>query len=301
MDEVTEALLTIGIPTFNRQKFIVRVIQSVSGCAPILVVDDGSTDDTVASLARVDGLRLISHAQNLGYAQAFIRLFEECTTEYLLVSADDDFIHPTAVQDLSTYLQRARPTFVSTTWVDGGSGTQRGNSSRRIHHDEFLKASKHAPGLVYHVLSVKKILPVLKDAVESREEAALAYPQVVILAALLAGGADCWWSDIAPVAEGFAQESGIRTTSGATYDSFESQMQFRSSFARILKEMEGAEELRRANMTKLVVQVRRAVPFDLREAFEDAYRRRLRAKSVKRVRRSCARIVRAVISRRGRP
>lgn len=297
MDGPTEEILTLGIPTFNRREALVRVIQSAAGCAPIIVVDDGSQDGTRDAVRELDGVRLVSHDVNQGYAVAFMTLFAECSTEYLLVSADDDFFVPDAIRDLRDFLRRTRPAFVSTTWVDGGSGTTRGNNNRRIQPAEFLKASKHAPGLTYHVPSVRAALSVLSAAVESGEDAARVYPQVVILAALLADGADCQWSEIAPVAEGLQEPSGIRTNSGDTYSTFASQMQFRSSFARILDSMSGAEELRRANLLKLIVQVRRAVPAEIRSEFEDAYRRRLVSKHRKRLRRKLFRVLRRLIGR----
>jgi glycosyltransferase involved in cell wall biosynthesis len=62
----------ILIPAYNEAQRIGTVIQSVTRAQPeaaILVVDDGSSDDTAAR-ARAAGARVISHAMNLGYGCA---------------------------------------------------------------------------------------------------------------------------------------------------------------------------------------------------------------------------------------
>ena len=74
-------LLTIIIPAFNAQRYLAETLQSVLGCCgsrtEVLVVDDGSTDDTARIAAAFSGSygnvhlistenRGVSHARNVG-------------------------------------------------------------------------------------------------------------------------------------------------------------------------------------------------------------------------------------------
>ena len=70
--------LIIQIPCFNEAETIAVTLQALPRAVPgvdvveILIIDDGSTDDTVA-VARANGAdHVVSHARNLGLARAFM-------------------------------------------------------------------------------------------------------------------------------------------------------------------------------------------------------------------------------------
>jgi glycosyltransferase involved in cell wall biosynthesis len=97
--------ISVVIPTYNRSRLLRRAIacvldQTVS-CKEILVVDDGSTDDTV-DVVRSFGppVRLIlqqhggpSRARNLGVA--------ESTTDWIAFLDSDDLWHPDYLERMS--------------------------------------------------------------------------------------------------------------------------------------------------------------------------------------------------------
>lgn len=62
-------LFTAVIPAFNESENIEKVISAVLPYANVLVVDDGSSDNT-ALLARRAGAEVVSHTINKGYDQA---------------------------------------------------------------------------------------------------------------------------------------------------------------------------------------------------------------------------------------
>ena len=68
--------LLIAIPVFNEQKYLGRVLDKVRRFHPdILVVDDGSTDDTPKILASRGDVGVIRHPANLGYGRSLIDAF----------------------------------------------------------------------------------------------------------------------------------------------------------------------------------------------------------------------------------
>lgn len=67
----------LAIPIFNEAKYLQEVLAKVRvHIGDILVVDDGSTDDTPQLLAAEDGIFRIRHPINRGYGQSLIDAFE---------------------------------------------------------------------------------------------------------------------------------------------------------------------------------------------------------------------------------
>ena len=59
--------ITIGIPAYNEEKNIAKIIVKLKTIADkIIVCDDGSTDST-AEIAQSLGAIVINHTTNLGY------------------------------------------------------------------------------------------------------------------------------------------------------------------------------------------------------------------------------------------
>ena len=94
------ALVTMGIPTYNRERGLVRAVESVLAQthAPIEVVicDNASTDGTAevaASLtARHPRVRYLRQETNVGATGNFNRVFAEAGTPYFMWLGDDDWL-----------------------------------------------------------------------------------------------------------------------------------------------------------------------------------------------------------------
>ena len=61
--------LGIVIPAFNEAITIAGVVNSIKAFGTVIVVDDGSTDETV-NIASANGAMVVSHGENKGYEAA---------------------------------------------------------------------------------------------------------------------------------------------------------------------------------------------------------------------------------------
>lgn len=88
-----------AIPVYNEARHLQAVLREVRRYTEhILIVNDGSTDDTAALLARETGLHLITHPVNRGYGAALTSAFAyaKATGFEVLVTMDCDGQHEPA-------------------------------------------------------------------------------------------------------------------------------------------------------------------------------------------------------------
>jgi glycosyltransferase involved in cell wall biosynthesis len=68
--------LLVAIPTFNEARHVARVIDEIKPfCKDILIVDDGSSDETPTILAARNDVNVLRHDPNQGYGQSLIDAF----------------------------------------------------------------------------------------------------------------------------------------------------------------------------------------------------------------------------------
>ena len=66
----------VAIPVFNEAKYLAKVLaQVLRQGADVLVIDDGSTDETPAILRTFPKVAVIRHPENRGYGQSLIDAF----------------------------------------------------------------------------------------------------------------------------------------------------------------------------------------------------------------------------------
>lgn len=83
------------IPAYNEENALGGVLDELAGakgCKEIIVVDDGSTDQT-AEVARRRGVRVISHPYNRGYGAALKTGIQAAATEYIICCDADGQHH----------------------------------------------------------------------------------------------------------------------------------------------------------------------------------------------------------------
>jgi glycosyltransferase involved in cell wall biosynthesis len=94
--------LSVVLPNFNHGALIPRALRALLRQTPaaqeIIVVDDGSTDDSVTIIEgfvrQYPSIRLIRHGSNKGIVAAVKTALDVATGEYLLFASADDFVLP---------------------------------------------------------------------------------------------------------------------------------------------------------------------------------------------------------------
>tara|TARA_B100001079_G_scaffold266219_1_gene273044 strand:+ start:477 stop:1355 length:879 start_codon:yes stop_codon:yes gene_type:complete len=96
--------ITIGIPAYNEEKNIAKIITKLKKITDsIIVCDDGSSDMT-SEIAKNLGVIVISHKKNMGYGAAIRTIFEKSAEigSDILVTFDADGQH--RIEDVSRVL-----------------------------------------------------------------------------------------------------------------------------------------------------------------------------------------------------
>jgi glycosyltransferase involved in cell wall biosynthesis len=100
--------LSVLVPNYNHGRLIGRALQALADQTrppdEILVIDDGSTDDSIAVIEsfapRLPQLRLIRNHENLGVNASTNRALEEARGNYVVCTAADDWLEPAFVETM---------------------------------------------------------------------------------------------------------------------------------------------------------------------------------------------------------
>jgi glycosyltransferase involved in cell wall biosynthesis len=105
-----EMLVSIVLPTHNGARYIGQSIESCVNQThrswELIIVDDGSTDDTAAAIARYADarIRVIRHKKNRGLSAALNTGFASARGDFLTWTSDDNYYHPAALERMLTFL-----------------------------------------------------------------------------------------------------------------------------------------------------------------------------------------------------
>lgn len=104
-------MASVVVTTFNGERFIDATMVSILGQThrnlELVVVDDGSTDGTLAILDKItDGRVRVIRQSNMGHSAALNAGASACHGDYVAISDHDDISHPERVQRQIAYLLR---------------------------------------------------------------------------------------------------------------------------------------------------------------------------------------------------
>ena len=141
--------VTVGIPAYNEEKNIAKIIVKLKKTVDqIIVCDDGSTDST-SEIAESLGATVVKHAKNSGYGMAIRSIFlksREINAD-ILVTLDADGQHK--IEDINKIIKPV---------VDGEADISIGS--------RFLKEDNNTPG--YRKLGVKIITKVTNSSLSEK-------------------------------------------------------------------------------------------------------------------------------------
>ncbi len=139
---MAERTLSIVMPAYNESAFIGTLIERIRSvdlasrgfAAEILVVDDGSKDDTAAIAERFDGVRVWRQERNQGKGAAVRRGIELSTGDALMIQDADLEYDPEDYLPMLEALEREgvdavygsrylRPGFRADRWAGSAPGT----------------------------------------------------------------------------------------------------------------------------------------------------------------------------------
>jgi glycosyltransferase involved in cell wall biosynthesis len=108
MTPATAGDVTVVIPTYNRAPLLDQTLRSIEQqsmqAADIVVVDDGSTDDTVDMLAERNVTIVRNDGRSWGPARARNEGLERVTTDFVSFVDSDDLLMPRALEQLRAAL-----------------------------------------------------------------------------------------------------------------------------------------------------------------------------------------------------
>lgn len=84
--------LSIIIPTWNTAKITQKCVESINKFIPkaeIIVVDNGSTDNTVELLSKIKKIKIVENHTNLGFAKANNIGLKSATSDYIVFMNSD--------------------------------------------------------------------------------------------------------------------------------------------------------------------------------------------------------------------
>lgn len=134
-----------ALPVYNEAAHLVPVLEQVGKWTDdVLVIDDGSTDDTPAVLAGLTGIHVLTHSPNRGYGAALQSAFEYAIAHgyEALVTIDCDGQHePSLIPELVAQLQQPAWPLMN---VPADAPSSRGSrSARGVARPDIVSGSRY--------------------------------------------------------------------------------------------------------------------------------------------------------------
>ena len=103
--------LTVIIPIYNEEntcRQLIEKVKSVPIQKQIIVIDDGSTDDSSNILKKIHGIELITHETNLGKGSAVQSAMPHIKGEFVVLQDGDLELNPSDYEKMLTLLETNR-------------------------------------------------------------------------------------------------------------------------------------------------------------------------------------------------
>ncbi len=162
--------LTIAIPSYNKEKYIERCINSIlaekESVDRVILIDNCSTDNTFKIAQKyIPQIECFQNEKNVGMSGNFNKCIELCKTEWLMiVHADDEIVHGSITKYLDL-IEKYPSVFLvhadSYSIIDGNQDTK---SLSQQTKKEFWRAGLDAISCPYGVCSAVMVRKAAYDA-----------------------------------------------------------------------------------------------------------------------------------------
>lgn len=158
-------LVTVAVSTFNRAEYLEDSINSVIGQTfedwELLIVNDGSTDDTLDVLAQFNDPRIrVITQENRGLAAARNRITSEARGRFIAVHDDDDIMLPWSLEvRLQAITEGAHGSYGGWIDYDNSTGERKYNIGKKLSIESLLfnRATYLHPTLLVETRVMKAI------------------------------------------------------------------------------------------------------------------------------------------------
>lgn len=210
-NDPNQKLLTVCIPTFNRADRVTMLIQELydfdlNDKINILIIDDGSSDDTfqkISKFQKYDNISVFQNERNLGRSKTILRYFSLCKTEFLIELADDDVLYKDGILEglelIHSINSEFQPDFICTKWIDSNRLEYPGRGGKNLQEislGNIRVKTNHSTGCIFRSSLAKNAESIILKRLEDKCPAAIFYPQVIIMLIAKMRGAKLFDSSI---------------------------------------------------------------------------------------------------------
>jgi len=104
---MTKSKLTIVILSYNVEQLLLNCIASITGPWEIIVVDNASSDNSVASVkAKFPKVKVIETGKNLGFAGGNNVALRNITSKYVLLLNPDTIVYPNTLETVLEFMEK---------------------------------------------------------------------------------------------------------------------------------------------------------------------------------------------------
>lgn len=156
---MTPKLLTIAIPTFNRNDVLTRnlerLLPQLAAWAHLLIVDNNSTVPVKESVRDVfsrypdTSIEIVRNSANIGANANILRCIEHCDSEYIWIIGDDDFPSAGSLSTIHQHIAQREPIWVNFYSDDPEHQPRRTRNAVAADLGEFLNQLESISELVF--------------------------------------------------------------------------------------------------------------------------------------------------------
>lgn len=196
--------LTIGIPTYNRRNAILFNVKSLlssgieqfSDRVEIIIIDNDSPgelfDEIKKTVSSSPIFTVLKNEVNIGYKKNIIRLFQESSAKYVLITSDEDPVIVSNLRIFLEFLSKENPLFVSPIALDVNQLIYRGNIfTKAVDESEWQQAGFYISGLTYERNAALNLISSYEQIILKDNQY---YFQSLMIAILLLKGKCMWWN-----------------------------------------------------------------------------------------------------------